>query len=354
MHLPHLRELSERFEVAALCDISPSALAQAGTVFPEASRHSAWEDVVAESIDAVLVLTPGSHAPIAIAAAEGGRHVFVEKPMCFNPDEGRELVDVAAAAGVVLMVGYMKRYDPAYEELARSFDAAAVRFARVTTLESPLGPYVAHYSLSLGARDVDPQLLADLAADDADRIALALPDEDELCRRVYRAVLLDSMVHELNGVRGLLGEPTELNFARISDGGATVHVSLSFGGTECAAMWVDLPGIARYEQDWSFYGDDARSTLRFPSPFLRNEPTVLVREGGEAGSPNGWRTVQTVSYEEAFKRELVEFHAAVHDGRPPRTDGEDGLRDVLLCQAIVRAHVRGRGVAAPTAVAAPA
>src|SRR5947207_1947131 len=193
MHLPHLRELGDRFEVTALCDISPTTLAHAGSLFPEAACHAAWEDVLADSLDAVLVLTPGSHAPIAIAAAERGRHVFVEKPMCLNPEEGREMIDAAAAGGVVLMVGYMKRYDPAYEELARTLDAGKVRFARITTLESPLEPYVAHLQLTLGARDVDPQLLAELAADDAERVALALPDEDELSRRVYRAVLLDSM-----------------------------------------------------------------------------------------------------------------------------------------------------------------
>src|SRR5919206_2511985 len=92
MPLPHLRELDDRFEVAALCDISPAALAHAGALFPEATRHAAWEDALAESLDAVLVLTPGSHAPIAIAAAQEGRHVFVEKPMCLNPEEGREMI----------------------------------------------------------------------------------------------------------------------------------------------------------------------------------------------------------------------------------------------------------------------
>jgi predicted dehydrogenase len=352
MHLPHLRELSDRFEVAAVCDISPTALAHAAARFPEASRHTDWQDVLAAPLDAVLVLIPGSHAPIATAAAESGRHVFVEKPMCLNPDEGREMIDAAGNAGVVLMVGYMKRYDPAYEELARTLERDAVGFARVTTLEAPLEPYVAHLELSLGGRDVDPELLARLTDDDAERIALALPDEDEVVRRAYRSVLLDSMVHELNGVRGLLGEPTELHFARIA--GGTVQAAMSFGAVECVAMWLDLPGIARYEQEWAFYGPDARSTLRFPSPFLRNEPTLLEREGGEPGTPNAWRSVQTVAYEEAFKRELVEFHAAVCEGRAPRTDGEDGLRDVLLCQAIARAHALGRGIPAPTAVAAAA
>jgi predicted dehydrogenase len=347
MHLPYLGELPERFEVVSLCDISPRALAYAGSLFPEARRHARWQDVLADEPEAVMVLTPGSHAPIAIAAAQAGQHVFVEKPMCITAEEGHEMLDAAAAAGVVLMVGYMKRYDPAYEELARLIDLDGVGFARITTLESPLEPYVAHYPLA-DSSDVDPALLDQLAADDAKRVAAALPDADDLTRRVYRAVLLDSMVHELNGVRGLLGEPTELHFARIRAGAAGVTASLSFGDVDCAFIWLDLPGIARYEQDWAFYGSQARATLRFPSPFLRSEPTRLVLEGGELGTASSWRTVKTVSYDEAFKRELVEFHDAVSEGRPPRTDGEDGLRDVLLCQAIARAHTNRLPLVAPT------
>ena len=354
MHLPYLEELSDRFDVRALCDISPRALAHAGTRFPEARRHLRADDLLAEELDAVLVLTPGSHAPVAIAAAETGRHVFVEKPMCINPEEGRAMVDAAAAAVVVLMVGYMKRYDPAYEQLAASLDRTALTYARITTLESPFEPYVAHLPLAHGEPDVDPELLASLAADDATRVELALPGEDALTRRVYRTVLLDSMIHELNSVRGLLGEPSALHFARFSPDGRAVTAALTFGGVDCSAMWIDLPGIARYEQDWAFYGPDQRSTLRFPSPFLRSEPTQLVLEGGEAGTAHSWETTHTVSYDEAFKRELVEFHDAIREGRPARTDGEDGLRDVLLCQAIARAHASGGVVASPTAEGAPA
>src|SRR5581483_3966229 len=238
MHLPYLRELGDRFEVRALCDISPRALAHAGASFPDARRHTRFEDLLAEELDVVLVLTPGSHAPAAIAAAETGRHVFVEKPMCVNPDEGRRMIEAAAASGVVLMVGYMKRYDPAYEELARTLRPESLTYARITTLESPLEPYVAHLPLGRGAPDVDPELVEALAADDAARVELALPFEDDLTRRIYRAVLLDSMVHELNAVRGLLGEPDALHFARFSPDGSSVTTSLGFSGVECSAMWI--------------------------------------------------------------------------------------------------------------------
>ena len=346
MHLPYLWELRDRFDVVALCDLSPAVLRFAGESFPDARRFRDWEDLVAEALDAVLVLTPGSHAPVAIAAAQAGTHAFVEKPMCFSADEGREMVQAAEAGGVRLMVGYMKRYDPAYERLLAALPRE-LRLVRVTTLESPLEPYVAHYPL-VRPDDLPAELVAHLADDDERRIGAAIGSDDPALRRAYRAVLLDSMVHELNAVRGLLGEPDELEWATVWGEPTGVAAAFRFGATEAVFTWVDLPGIARYQGELAFFAADERATLSFPSPFLRSMPTELVREGGVPGSPTSWRAVETVSYEEAFKRELVEFHAAITEDREPRTPGADGLRDVALCQSIVRAVVEERPVASPT------
>jgi predicted dehydrogenase len=88
--------------------------------------------------------------------------------------------------------------------------------------------------------------------------------------------------------------------------------------------------------------------LEFPNPLLRNAPTRLVVEDGEPGGVASRQVEQVVSYEEAFQRELEEFHAAIVEGREPRTGGEDGLRDVALCEAIVAGHATGRPVPWPT------
>jgi predicted dehydrogenase len=349
MHLPYLRELTDRFEVAAVCDLAPQALDFASELFPAATRHEDWAQLVAEPLDAVFVLTPGSHAPIAIGAAQAGLHVFAEKPMCFSIAEGEEMIAAAEAAGVVLMVGYMKRFDPAYEELQRTLDHDTITFARVTTLESPIEPYSAHYPRSAKAA-LGEALLAELIAEDDRRLAAALEEADPVLRGLYRSVLLDGMVHELNGVRGLLGEPTTMHTARIARDPTRVSVTASFGDIEAVFSWVDLPGISRYVQDWSFYGPDSRLTLEFPSPMLRNMPTRLLVEGGESGGISSWRTEHTVSYEEAFKRELIEFHAAVTEGRAPRTGAVDALRDVAWSQAIVRAHLGQSPIEHPTAL----
>ena len=346
MHLHYLSELSDRFEVGAACDLAPEALDYAGRLFPGAQCLRDWHDLVAEPLDAVLVLTPGSHAPVATAAAEAGLHVFVEKPMCFSAEEGRAMISAADQAGVRLMVGYMKRYDPAYGELGARLVADEIRLARITTLESPLEPYVAHYPLRRA--QLDPALLAELVADDEERVSAALGTDDPVVRRAYRVVLLDSMVHELNAVRGLLGEPTELRFVDIWGEPDGITATVAFGETECVFMWVDLPGIARYEQELAFYAPNERLALVFPSPFLRSMPTELVLEGGQAGTPSAWRTVKTASYDEAFKRELQEFHACVVEEREPRTPGSDAVRDIALCQSIVRCYLEGRPIQSPT------
>jgi predicted dehydrogenase len=350
VHLPSLRLQRDRYEVAALCDLSESALAFGRDSFPEARTTRDWRELLGLDLDAVMVLTPGSHAPIAVEAARRGLHVFVEKPMCFSVEEGSEMLAAAEDAGVVLMVGYVKRYDPAYERLLEELTAwgEPIRLVRVTTLEAPWEPYTGHHPRSRGG-DVPGDVTAALVAEDERRVTAAIGTDDPVLRRAYRWWLLDSMVHEFNAVRGLLGEPTELRFSDVWGDAAGVTATLAFGDTtECVFMWVDLPALTRYELEIGLFAADRRAVLRFPSPYLRNAPTQLVLEGGEPGEIASWRTEHTVAYESAFERELVEFHAAVVEKRAPRTPGSDGLRDVALCQAVIRSRVESRPIADPT------
>jgi predicted dehydrogenase len=233
----------------------------------------------------------------------------------------------------------MKRYDPAYERLLEVLpQAGELRLIRVTTLESPWRPYLENYALAPPA-PAAKDLIEQLTAADDERVAVALPDADPNTRHCYRWMLLDNLVHELNALRGALGEPELVKYAELSP--KVCNISLVFDGVDCHLSWVDLPGIARYKQELAFYGLDARATLTLPSPYLRGEPSELAIEGGDADTSHSWRTVETVSYVEAFKRELLEFRSAILEGRPPRTDGGDGLHDVALCNAIARVHMTG-------------
>jgi predicted dehydrogenase len=349
MHLPYLTELADQFEIAALCDVSESVARQCAERYGVSVVHTRWQDLIGEELDAVMVLTSGDHAPVAIAAAQAGRHVFVEKPMALSSAECARMIEAAEGADVRLMVGTMKRYDPAYERLAELMTDVRgdVRLARATTLESPFAPYVSHYQLLAG--DPPPAaVMQALQAADESALDGALGDADEQTRWCYRWILLDNLVHEFNALRGVLGEPTEVVSADLAQ--TCVSVNLRFGDTDCHLSWVDLPGIARYKQEFAFYAPNRRLTLELPSPFLRNAPSRLLVEGGEPGSAHSWEREEIVSYEEAFKRELREFANCVGGGREPRTSGHDGMADLALCEAVARAH---QGLDPDLAIVAP-
>jgi predicted dehydrogenase len=346
MHLPYLRELSDRFEIAAVCDLSEEVREACAREYSVAEQYSSWQELIARPLDAVLVLTSGSHAPIATAAAKAGLHALVEKPMCFSVAEGNEMVAAAEAAGTVLMVGYNKRYDPAYGRLLEEMPALRdLRLVRITTLESPIEPYVQHYSLRRGGPL--PKSLSDaFAEDDRTRVDAALPGADQLSRWAYRNILLDSLVHELNAMRGLLGEPDSLDFADIRETGVTAV--FTYGAAQCILAWVDLPSIARYSMEFAFYSPDRRLTLAFPSPFLRSMPTLLIAEDGKAHSAHATVTEEVVSYQESFKQELIHFHDCVSTGRTPTTSARDALHDIALCEALVAVHRVGHSQQRPS------
>jgi len=352
MHLHYLAELADRFDVAAVCDLDREAARACAERYGIPAAFTDWREMLAQPLDAVLVLTSGSHAPVAEAAARAGRHVFVEKPMCFSAAEGRAMAAAAEAAGVVLMVGYPKRYDPAFarmrEETARLDDA---RLLRVTTFESPFRPYLGHYPL-VPRVPLPAEVAAALREDSDERIRAAVgPAATGLERQVYEMVLLDTLVHELNTVRGLLGEPTRLDYASLALDHVTVM--LRFGDLPVAIHWIDLPGIARYGMEFALYAPDRRLRLTFPSPFLRNEPALLEIESGTGGTGRSWRTEEITGFESGFKNELAAFHDSIVTGRPPPTSGRDGLRDVALCQAIVDSHHRSAPVDDPIGVGGP-
>ena len=349
MHLHYLRELAGHYEVAALCDIAPENAEASAASHRIAKVFTDWREMLREPIDAVLILTSGNHAPIAVEAARAGKHVLVEKPMCFSVAEGKEMRDAAAESGVVLMVAYPKRFDPAFERFREEVATVAdPRLLRVTTFESPIPPYVGHYSLAPVA-PVPPAAMEGWRAETDASITLAVGDTDEFLRRTYHSVLLASLVHELNAIRAVLGEPDRLDYVDLQP--TSVTVVFRFGSLPAIINWLDLPGFTNYKMEFACFGPDKRVTLSFPSPFLRSAPTLLEVEGGENGTTRSWRTQEITSYDSAFKRELLAFHECVTTGRAPLTDADDALHDVAICQSIIHCFQTGAPVDYPGRVA---
>ncbi len=118
LHAPYYQEPTRRADIIAIADINETGAHEQAERFGADAYTDYRELLDRKDIDAVDVCVhPRPHLEITRAAAEAGKHILMEKPMCCNVAEGDEMVKAAEDAGVLLMVAYMMRFDPGYMKL---------------------------------------------------------------------------------------------------------------------------------------------------------------------------------------------------------------------------------------------
>lgn len=369
MHLPYLRELDGRFAIAALCDVSKGTLEAVGGRYgvPPQARFTDYRELCASDlVDAVLICPSGSHVPAAVAALEAGKHVLVEKPLCYRLDDADAFVAAAQEArqrsGAVALMAYMKRFDPGYEygqRLVRPLaDRGALRFVDARHLHPSNDLYTAHHPVHRG-RDV-PEVDRERARREQEAaVAHSLgKSAPSALRRVFGG-MMGSSIHDVYCLNGLLGRPEEILASETWDNSRCWSALFRYpNGVRVSYAWVDLRGVREFKQEFACFGDDTRVTITFPSPFLKSAPTIVTVQGTEpppeapAGRPTDesggqapvaayWERRITASYEEAFKREWLHFHACITQGAAPLVSPEEARNDT----AFVIEWARGTRVA---------
>ncbi|MDE0053967.1 MAG: Gfo/Idh/MocA family oxidoreductase [Gammaproteobacteria bacterium] len=123
-HLPAYLERPDRVQLNAVCDlVEPLAqelAKKAGIDAVYLDINEMLRDADIEAVD--ICTTHNSHAPLAIAAAEAGKHVIVEKPMAISVQECRDMIAAADKAGTTLMVAQHLRYAPEARAAKRLLD----------------------------------------------------------------------------------------------------------------------------------------------------------------------------------------------------------------------------------------
>jgi predicted dehydrogenase len=155
-----LRNYMELPDVAVktVCDLRPEVLTKVHTRYPAVRTATDFASVLDDTeIDAVLIATPiSTHFALAKAALLAGKHVFVEKPITSCSDEAIELVELAAASGLVLMVGHTFVFSPPVrkvKEIIASGQLGDVRF-------------ITSSRVNLGLHQKDVSVVWDLATHD--------------------------------------------------------------------------------------------------------------------------------------------------------------------------------------------
>jgi len=338
MHLPFLTELLG-FRVTAVCDVSPRVTEYVGERFGVEQRFTDYQALIDQAdVDAVVVATP-IHSDPTIAAARAGKHVLVEKPMALNLDEAQAMVDAAEAAGVTLMVGYMKRYDPGYLYGRALLQAMRdVRLIRVHDLNGPNAAYVKDMTTTVRDPELEARTGSALAADIRRRCEVALGAGH--ADAVYRAYnLLGGLSsHDITILRGAFGGPTAVTHTEIWQDGGYILSTLDYG-EECRCVFeIGSTRKKEFDEELAAFGMHGTVHIRFPSPYVKYAPT-LVQTTDMEDDVLVQRTI-TASYEESFRRELQHFYECVTEGREPETPGREGLEDVRLQIDMIKAALR--------------
>ena len=117
------RVFDDEADLAWLCDASDALRADFARRYPGARATGEFEQMISSDIEAVVVATPvPTHFPLAKAALEAGKHVFVEKPPAMRVEEMEELIQLAEARGLVLMPGHLLLYHPGVQKLKELVD----------------------------------------------------------------------------------------------------------------------------------------------------------------------------------------------------------------------------------------
>lgn len=115
-------------ELTALVDTNPQILAETGDVYGIEHRYESLEDAIGgTAFDAVVITTPTFvHKDLAVTAAKARKHIFLEKPMALDLEQCDEIITAVEENGVILQMGFMRRFDPEFEAAAERIQAGEI------------------------------------------------------------------------------------------------------------------------------------------------------------------------------------------------------------------------------------
>jgi predicted dehydrogenase len=334
MHLHYLAARRDEFELAGLAEPSRTVREALGARYGIERLHPDYRSLLdAGGLDLIVVCSPaGTHAEIVLGALDAGLHVFVEKPMCITLADADAIVAARDRAGRVVQVGMMKRFDPAYERmLAELADSAAeLRYISVVVNDPEFEPYFGPGEVVRGA-DIPRDVIDATRAAEAAQVEAAVGSGAPDVVQAFSESLLGSLVHDVNVVHGLLermGEPLPAEVIGgdwWNEGRAVSGTIRLANGARWDNAWIQLLATHEYKEEVSLFFADSVRTLTFPSPWLKQYPTVYRRSERDQ-TANSVRVAQF--YGESFARELEHFHRCVTEDEPCRTPPEQARLDI--------------------------
>jgi predicted dehydrogenase len=350
---PHFFDLPLRPELTALAGRDAARLREAAQRLGWASTETDWRRLVErDDVDLVDVCTPGdTHAEIAIAALDAGKHVLCEKPLANTVAEAEAMAAAAARAaarGVRSMVGFTYRRVPAIA-LARQLVAegrlGTIRHVRAQYLQDWIADPAAPMSWRLEKDKAGSGALGDIGAHIVDLTqhitGQRLTGVSALLETFVRERPLPAASGSLTGVGGegtgtVTVDDAAVFLARFDGGALGSFEATRFALGRKNAIRIEVNGsagsLAFDFEDMNvlhFYdGADPAATAGFRR--------IVVTEPDHPYVGAWWPAGHGLGYEHGFTHQVVDLVAAIAKGDDPAPSFADGLQVQRVLDAVER------------------
>ena len=317
MHADCYSEIPDA-EVVAIAD---SRLEVAQSV---AGKHSAQafahgdEVMDMEGVDIVDICLPTPfHKENVLKAAAAGKHVFCEKPIARNMEDGREIIAACKEAGVKFMVGHVLRYFHEFAAAKKLIDSGAIgKPAMVRTTRAAGHPQ--GWSNWYASMEMAGGVVLDMIIHDFDFLRWCFGEVE----RIYAKGLAYS------GIPGVDYALVTIKFRS----GTIAHVEGS---------WAHPPGFfvkLEVAGDGGLFDFDSRTA----------SPLIVAKKVAE-GAGGGVEVPQNPVNVSPYTMELAHFVQSVLEDREPEVTGEDALRALEIALGTLKSIKTGMPVQLPLA-----
>ena len=355
---PHFFDLPLRPELTVLAGRNQAAVTEAAAKLGWSSTETDWRRVLErDDVDLVDVCTPGdTHAEIAIAALEAGKHVLCEKPLANTVAEAEAMADAAAKAaarGVRSMVGFTYRRVPAIG-LARQLVAEGrlgqIRHVRAQYLQDWISDPAAPMSWRLDKQKAGSGALGDIGAHIVDLTqhitGQTLTGVSALLETFVKERPLPAAAGSLSGVAGegtgtVTVDDAAVFLGRFSGGALASFEATRFALGRKNAIRIEINGsrgsLAFDFEDMNvlhfFDGDEPDETAGFRR--------IVVTEPGHPYVGAWWPAGHGLGYEHGFTHQVVDLVTALAADEDPTPSFADGLQVQRVLDAVERSATAG-------------
>ena len=281
----------------------------------QARQQSLIEAMTDPNVHAVLIASAtDTHADLIETFARAGKHVFCEKPVDLDIDRARQVVAIANDAGIKLMLGFNRRFDPNFAAARRAIDQGRIGAVEMVTITSrdPGAPDIGYAARSGG-------IFRDMTIHDLD-MARFLLGEEPVAVSAHASVLVEPALREI-------GDHD------------SVTVILETASGKQAVITNSRRASYGYDQRIEVHGALGVASV---GNHLENQLSIGLADGYHtAPLMNFFMTRYTASY----AAEIAEFVACIAEGRAPSVTGADGVAALRLANACVESVARKARVA---------